>query len=191
MQSITAGTVYFPTTDKQLMGINVVVTWDTGFWRPGTSDRDVQSALQWWKESHTGFLDWTLQRTRGLMKFLYCTCTSQTLTIITLHLHDSLAVVPMTRVEPFIRETKRWDMATMDKCAFKNVYLLLCTYLLYPSERNSSRSVEIKQALRSISDGRKEWGGSPGPESNCPPGRRDRSNILCSSVWPTTGWGVT
>lgn len=128
MQSIIIGTFYFSTTDGNLMGINVVVTWDTGLWRPGTSDRDVQSALQWWKESHTGILDWTLQRTRGLMKILYCTCTSQTLIIITLHLDNSLAVAPIAKVEPFIRETKRRDMMISHRLLWPNVYLKMSIY---------------------------------------------------------------
>lgn len=85
----------------------------------------------------------------------------------------------------------------MDKCLCIETLLCLFTpaqtaYLFYPSERRTTRSTEVKQAVRSTSVGWKmEWGWSPVPGSSCPPGRRQRSNISCSSVWPTASWGVT
>lgn len=85
----------------------------------------------------------------------------------------------------------------MDKYLCMETFLCLFTptqtvYLFYPSERRTIRSTEVKQAVRSTSVGWKmEWRWSPVPGSSCPPGRRQRSNISCSSVWPTASWGVT
>lgn len=63
--------------------------------------------------------------------------------------------------------------------------------LFHPRERKSSRSTAVKQVVRSSVERRGEWGGSAGPGSRRPPGRRDRSNSICSSEWPTTIWGIT
>lgn len=64
--------------------------------------------------------------------------------------------------------------------------------MFYPRDRNSSSNEQVKQAVRrNERRGRKESGEPSGAGPNCPPGSRDRSNISCSSVWPTTAWGVT
>lgn len=72
--------------------------------------------------------------------FLYCTCTSQTLTIITLHLHDALAVVPMTKVEPFIRETKCWDMMISHRLHLK-MSIYCCTHICFTLVRGTAAEV--------------------------------------------------
>lgn len=61
--------------------------------------------------------------------------------------------------------------------------------LLYPRARKSSRNTDVKQAARSSGD-RTEGSGTGGGKRR-PPGRRDSSNISCSSAWPTTTRGTT
>lgn len=79
-------------------------------------------------------------------------------------------------------------------CEIKHLFLLSTLQIisfLYPKERKSSRSTDVKQAVRSSGDGRRRgWGASDGGRRR-PAGRRDSSNSSCSSMWPATTRGVT
>lgn len=71
-------------------------------------------------------------------------------------------------------------------------YNVQTTALVYPREMNSISIEVVKQVVRR--NGRRCWkerGEASGVEGNCPPGSRDSSNNSCSSVRPTTSWGVT
>lgn len=62
-------------------------------------------------------------------------------------------------------------------------------FFFYPSARKSSRKTTVKQAETSSGDRTKASVRDEGRRR--PPGRRDNSNISCSSVWPTTTRGTT
>lgn len=110
-------------------------------------------------------------------------------------LEDLSGPLLQTKSEPCVKTKTDW--CTVDKCLCTETHL--CSFtpaqtdcLFYPSERRTTRSTEEKQAVRSTSVGWKmERGRSPVQGSSCPPGRRQRSNNSCSSVWPTATWGIT
>lgn len=87
------------------------------------------------------------------------------LQIIILHFHsleDLSDPLLQTKSEPCVKTKK--DSCVMDKCLCIETLLCLFTpaqtaYLFYPSERRTTRSTEVKQAVRSTSVGWKmEWG---------------------------------